>query len=142
GKEEEKEDSERAGAYAALHRYGDRQREGVETRVQGSIYRVELDVTHPLAFGYPDHYYTLKQDDDVYEFIREGGWNVGVIKKDDYVSGFTGNKAKERLRDGLIFGVEDMGRGKIIYMADDPLFRSFWENGKLLFCNAVFLVGQ
>jgi hypothetical protein len=29
-----------------------------------------------------------------------------------------------------------------VYMADDPLFRSFWENGKLLFCNAVFLVGQ
>jgi hypothetical protein len=42
----------------------------------------------------------------------------------------------------LIFGVEDMGRGEVIYMADDPLFRSFWENGKLLFCNAVFLVGQ
>jgi hypothetical protein len=28
------------------------------------------------------------------------------------------------------------------FVADDPLFRSFWENGKLLFCNAVFLVGQ
>jgi hypothetical protein len=128
--------------YSALHRYGDRQREEVAGSVPGSIYKVELDNTHPLAFGYPDHYYTLKQDDNVYEFIKEGGWNVGVIKKDNYVSGFTGNKAKERLKDGLIFGVQDMGRGKIVYMADDPLFRSFWENGKLLFCNAVFLVGQ
>jgi hypothetical protein len=141
-KEEEKEDSDKPVGYGALHRYGDRQREEVETTVPGAIYRVELDVTHPLAFGYPDHYYTLKQDDNVYEFIREGGWNVGVIRKDDYVSGFTGNKARERLRDGLIFGVQDMGRGRVIYMADDPLFRSFWENGKLLFCNAVFLVGQ
>ena len=128
--------------YSALHRYGDRQREEVMNSVPGSIYKVELDNSHPLAFGYPDHYYTLKEDDNVYEFIKEGGWNVGVIKKDNYVSGFTGNKAKERLKDGLIFGVQDMGRGKIVYMADDPLFRSFWENGKLLFCNAVFLVGQ
>ena len=128
--------------YSALRRYGNRERDEVVTSVPGSIYRVELDNSHPLAFGYPDHYYTLKQDDNVYEFIKDGGWNVGIIKKDNYVSGFTGNKAKEILKDGLIFGVEDMGRGEVIYMADDPLFRSFWENGKLLFSNAVFLVGQ
>jgi hypothetical protein len=132
----------RSDDYSLLHRYNDRQRDEVTNSVPGAIYRVELDNTHPLAFGYPDHYYTLKQDENVYEFIRDGGWNVGVIKKDNYVSGFTGNKAKEHLKDGLIFGVQDLGRGVIVYMADDPLFRSFWENGKLLFCNAVFLVGQ
>ena len=138
----QKEDAEQKEDYTLLRRYDDRQREEVMSSVPGAIYRVELDNTHPLAFGYPDHYYTLKQNDNVYEFIREGGWNVGVIRKDNYVSGFAGNKAKERLKDGLIFGVQDLGRGKVVYMADDPLFRSFWENGKLLFCNAVFLVGQ
>jgi len=136
------DDKKKDEDYSLLHHYGDRQREEVMSSVPGSIYRVELDNTHPLAFGYPDRYYTLKQDDNVYEFIKEGGWNVGVIKKDNYVSGFTGNKAKEKLKDGLIFGVQEMGRGEVVYLADDPLFRSFWENGKLLFCNAVFLVGQ
>ena len=140
-KEDEKEEN-RKEQYESLRRYGDRQREEVMNSVPGAIYRVELDNTHPLAFGYPDHYYTLKEDENGYEFIRDGGWNVGVLRKDNYVSGFTGNKAKERLRDGLIFGVQEMGRGKVVYMADDPLFRSFWENGKLLFCNAVFFVGQ
>jgi len=144
GQDEKKEDDKgkKDGDYSLLHRYGNRQRDEVVRSVPGSIYRVELDNSHPLAFGYPDHYYTLKQDDNVYEFIKEGGWNVGIIKKDNYVSGFTGNKAKEKLKDGVIFGVQEMGRGEIVYMADDPLFRSFWENGKLLFCNAVFLVGQ
>jgi hypothetical protein len=144
GSKGSKESTDKGGDddYSALHRYGDRQRDEVANSVPGSIYKVELDNSHPLGFGYPDYYYTLKEDDNVYEFIKEGGWNVGVIKKDNYVSGFTGNKAKERLKDGLIFGVQDMGRGKVVYMADDPLFRSFWENGKLLFCNAVFLVGQ
>jgi hypothetical protein len=140
--DQQKDDEDRKDDYSLLHRYDDRQREEVMRSVPGAIYRVELDNTHPLAFGYPDHYYTLKQDDNVYEFIREDGWNVGVIRKDNYVSGFAGNKAKERLKDGLIFGVQDLGRGTVVYMADDPLFRSFWENGKLLFCNAVFLVGQ
>jgi zinc carboxypeptidase len=142
---DEKKDDEKdkkTEDYSSLRRYGNREREEVGSSVPGAIYKVELDNSHPLAFGYPDHYYTLKQDDNVYEFIKDGGWNVGIIKKDNYVSGFTGNKAKAKLKDGLIFGVEDMGRGEVIYMADDPLFRSFWENGKLLFCNAVFLVGQ
>ena len=53
-----------------------------------------------------------------------------------------GSKLKDKLKDGLLFGVQDMGQGYVIYLADDPLFRSFWENGKLLFSNAVFMVGQ
>jgi hypothetical protein len=143
GEDKKDEDREKRPAdYGDLRRYDNRQREEVANSVPGSIYRVELDNTHPLAFGYPDHYYTLKQDDNVYEFIKEGGWNVGVVRKDGYVSGFTGNKAREKIKDGVIFGVQDQGRGTIVYMADDPLFRSFWENGKLLFCNGVFLVGQ
>jgi hypothetical protein len=139
-KEEDKE--KKTEDYSSLHRYENREREQVASSVPGSIYKLELDNSHPLAFGYPDHYYTLKQDDRVYEFIKEDGWNVGVIRKDNYISGFTGSKAKVKLKDGLIFGVQDLGRGEIVYLADDPLFRSFWENGKLLFCNAVFLVGE
>jgi hypothetical protein len=46
------------------------------------------------------------------------------------------------VQDATLFGVEDLGRGTVVYLADNPLFRSFWENGKLLFSNAVFLVGQ
>ena len=139
-KEEEKEKKDEGNP--SLRRYENRQRDEVANSVPGSIYKVELDNSHPLAFGYPDHYYTIKQDENLYEFLKDGGWNIGVIRKDNYVSGFTGVKAKEKLKDGLLFGVQEMGRGKTIYMADDPLFRSFWENGKLLFCNGVFLVGQ
>jgi hypothetical protein len=36
----------------------------------------------------------------------------------------------------------EMGNGAVTIFADDPIFRLFWENGKLLFCNAVFLVGN
>ena len=46
------------------------------------------------------------------------------------------------IKDNLIFGVHDSGRGRIIYLADNPLFRGFWYGGKLLFGNAVFIVGS
>jgi hypothetical protein len=102
---------------------------------------VNLDITHPLAFGYPGYYYTLKQDDNIYEFMKDG-WNVGVIKKENQVAGFVGANLQPKLKDGLLFGVQTMGNGSITYLADNVMFRSFWENGKLMFCNAVFLVGQ
>jgi hypothetical protein len=128
--------------YAPLQTYEDRESDFISSSIPGSIFKVELDNTHPLAFGYPDYYYTLKRDDAMYEFIKEGGWNVGVIKKDNQVSGFVGTRLKEKLKDGLVFGVQGIGQGAAIYFADNVLFRSFWENGKLMFCNAVFLVGQ
>ena len=65
-----------------------------------------------------------------------------MMKKDAYVAGFVGSKVKPKIKDALLLGVQDFGGGHIIYFAEDPLFRSFWENGKLLLCNAVFLVGH
>lgn len=141
-KEEEKKDGEKKEPYVALKSYGNRERESVSQFIPGAIYKVQLDKTHPLAFGYPDYYYTLKQNDKLVTYIESGGWNVGVLKTDNYLTGFVGAQTKAKLKDGLIFGVKEMGAGELVLMTDNPLFRSFWENGKLLFGNAVFLVGQ
>jgi hypothetical protein len=140
-KEEAKKSEKDVDPYEDLRVYENREREQVQSNIPGAIYKVNLDNTHPLAFGFPEFYYTLKLDDKVYQYLKPG-WNVGVLKKDNYVTGFVGAQARKKLVDGLLFGVQDMGSGSVVYMADDPLFRSFWENGKLLFSNAVFMVGH
>ena len=141
-KGEETDKKEEVDSYAVLKRFEDRERDFIPSSTPGALFRVELDNTHPLAYGYPRVYYTLKLDENIYEFIKEGGWNVGVVKKDSEVAGFVGAKLRKKLKDGLIFGVQQMGEGSVTYLADNLLFRNFWENGKLMFCNAVFLVGQ
>ena len=102
---------------------------------------MEIDNTHPLGYGYPNYYYTLKLNENAYEYLREG-WNVGIIKKTQPVAGFVGNKVKANLKDAVLLGELPIGKGSVVFFADDPLFRSFWENGKMLFTNAVFFVGQ
>lgn len=129
-------------SYAYLRKYGNRERDDLPNSTPGSIFKVQLDNTHPLAFGYPEYYYTLKQNDAIYEFIKKGGWNVGIIKKEKQVAGFVGSNLSTKLKDGLLFGTQELGNGNITYLADNVLFRSFWENGKLMFVNAAFLVGQ
>jgi len=141
-KEDDSTDKKDKDPYSALRHFDNRERDGISNTTPGSIYKVELDNTHPLAFGYPSYYYTLKMDNNIYEFLKDGGWNVGVIKKDNPVAGFVGNKLKDKLKDGLLFGIQYTGRGSVTFLADNLLFRNFWQNGKLMFCNAVFLTGR
>ncbi|HMP95263.1 MAG TPA: zinc carboxypeptidase, partial [Phnomibacter sp.] len=143
GLTEKKTEDEKAKPddYKLLRKYADRERDYLVYNNPGSIYRIELDNTHPLAFGYPNTYFTLKSDDAVYEFMKEG-WNVGVVKKGGAVAGFAGKEVKKKLVDGTLFGALPLGRGQILFMADDVLFRNFWENGKLMVANALFMTGR
>ena len=47
-----------------------------------------------------------------------------------------------KIKDALMIGEQPSGSGDIIYLPDNPIFRSFWESGKLLLSNAIFLAGQ
>ena len=137
-KDDKKDDKE---PYADIKLYENRERDGIVNNMPGAIYKVELDNSHPLAFGYGKNYFSLKLSGDIYEFMKSG-WNVGIIKKESQAAGFVGSRTKERIKDGTVLGVQSLGGGSIVFFADDPIFRNFWENGKMLLCNAVFLVGQ
>lgn len=137
------EDKEKKSVdYKLLTSYKERENNYISNNTPGAIFKVDIDNSHPLMFGYPDYYYTLKTSPNLYSFMEGGGWNVGVLKKAEPVSGFVGYKLDPVLKDGWIFGVQNLGRGSITYLTDDVLFRNFWQNGKLIMVNAVFLVGQ
>jgi hypothetical protein len=135
--DDESEDEE-----SRLRVYGDSSRERAMSSTPGSIFRTTLDLTHPLAYGFEsDAYFSLKTDASAFDYLSSG-WNVGTVQEDAHMSGFAGQLAKENLEGSLTFGVQSMGSGDVIYMVDNPLFRGFWENGKLLVANALFFVGQ
>ena len=125
-----------------LSPYEEQIRDQASSRVPGSIFNVSVDNSHPLAYGYGSTYFSLKTDADTYEYL-DSGWNVGTVQSANAnLSGFAGHKAKQELEDTLSFGVQTHGSGQVVYFIDNPLFRGFWENGKLLIANAVFLVGN
>jgi Zinc carboxypeptidase len=124
-----------------LRTYDAAERKSISEFMPGAIYKTTLDKSHPLAFGLGDVYYSLRENNLRFGFL-EDGWNVGVIKgKAKPVQGFAGFKANKKLDNSLVFGVEEKGQGQVIYFVDNPLFRCFWENGKMVFANAVFIVG-
>jgi len=118
--------------------YADREKEGIKNAITGAIFKSTIDNTHPLGFGYENHYFSLKRQSTSYEYLEKGS-NVGYFAADaSKVSGYAGEYALENIPNSLLIGTENKGRGKIVYMVDNPLFRSFWQNGKMLFVNALF----
>jgi hypothetical protein len=117
--------------------YAELERNDISSAIYGSIYSVNIDTTHPLAFGYDKNYFSLKNSATSYQILSEG--TVGNLPKESKpLAGFSGSEAIKRQSESLIFGMENLGSGSVIYIVDNPLYRGFWENGKLWIINAVF----
>lgn len=139
-KRNESDDLEDKNEKDLLIPYADREEESTKDFITGSIFKISMDNTHPLAFGFGKEYYTLKLGSDSYSFLEEG-YNVGYIKDEPkVVSGFVGERAGAGLKNSIVFAQAKKGRGSVVYLTDDVIFRTFWQNGKLILANAVFMV--
>ena len=128
---------------AREQRYADRSRDRAPDGNPGAVYRVKVDNTHPLAFGFGDTSFVLRRGARHPAIMTgSGNWNVGIIQKDGRVSGHTGYRAEPLVEGSLAFGVQSEGSGEWVFLPDDPLFRGFWQSGLQLFANAVFMARQ
>nr|WP_321222963.1 M14 metallopeptidase family protein [uncultured Psychroserpens sp.] len=122
--------------------YADRERDYTKNLITGAIFKTDVDHTHPMAYGYDNSYFTLKLGSSSYSLL-EKGYNVAYLGDNPKnVSGYAGQQALKKLNNSLIFGEQRMGSGSVIYMVDNVMFRSFWENGKLFFVNSIFFVNN
>jgi len=118
--------------------YAEKGRDDFDDAIPGAIYKVDIDQTHPLTLGL-DRYYTLVTAEKIYEPLVEG-WNVGMLKQGAYVTGIAGKNVQKKIETGLLYGVQPIGKGNVVYLGSNVLFRLFWESGKQMFTNAVFMV--
>lgn len=135
--EDRSEDDPAADADEWLKPYGQRSQEYATRSLPGAVFKVQLDATHPLAYGLGDTYYALKYSTGAYPYLQ-GAWNVGTYPTGKPLSGFTGYRAQEEIRQTLAIGQESYGRGDLVYLVDSPVFRGFWRGGHLLLANAIF----
>jgi hypothetical protein len=124
-----------------LDSFTDMERKGISDLIPGAIFKIKMDNTHPLAYGFSTIYNGLKTNTLHYASMKETQ-NVGVIENNVEYIGFAGYKAKNALKNSTQIAAQQMGKGQIIYLADNPVFRGFWNQGKLLLSNAIFMSGN
>jgi hypothetical protein len=121
--------------------YAGAERRFVQNFVPGCVVKIKLDTSNPLAYGMDSHYFTLKTNSYTYPLLKDC-WNVGHTGKNPKIYGFMGSNIKKRISETAVFAIEQKGSGAVIYLLDNVLFRSFWENGKDIFTNAIFFGGK
>lgn len=122
--------------------YQEGERVAISGGAAGAIFEITMDTTHPLGYGTGGKYYTLKNNSSRFAYLSNGV-NAGIIADDEaYRTGYIGYKIKSKMSGSMAIGAERAGRGQIVYFVDDPIFRGFWESGKLVLSNAIFMVGQ
>ena len=92
-----------------------------------------------MAAGYSSNYFSLKTNARAYALLEDYGTVAYLPKNTKPFAGFSGDKAIELQSESLLVGTERYGRGSVVYLVDNPLYRNFWENGKLWLVNAIFM---
>ena len=113
------------------------ERSSLSDEIPGAIFQCVLDIGNPLSFGLGEHYWTLRAGTLQFDWLRGSG-NAIFLDDTPHFFGFAGYKALPTTRRTLVAGQESLGAGSIVYLPDNPLFRSFWYTGKVLFANALF----
>lgn len=109
--------------------------------VGGAIFEVDLDLTHPLAFGYTDNKLPVYKNNEVWLAPSKNPYNtVAKYTDEPHIDGFISKDNLEKhLKPSASVVVSKLGSGRIIYFADNPNFRGSWYGTNKLFLNALFL---
>ena len=110
-------------------------------QVGGIILNVDLDVTHPLAFGYRDHQIPVYKNNTIWLKPSKNEYaTVAQYSKNALVDGFiTKKNTEEFLNHAASLVVSKLGGGRVVMFADNPNFRGSWYGTNKLFLNAIFL---
>ncbi len=109
--------------------------------VGGIIVSVDLDRTHPLAFGYRNTSIPVYKNNEVWLGPSKNAYStVAKYSRNPHIDGFI---TKDNLENYLIPSasllVSCLGKGRVVLFADNPNFRGSWYGTNRLFLNAIFL---
>jgi hypothetical protein len=105
----------------------------------GAIFMGNLDITHPLGFGYTSRELPVYRNTSV--FIEPGKSPFNTVIKytaQPLLSGYIHPTNLLKVRNGVSLQVSSVGQGRAILFVDDPAFRGYWNGTNKLFFNALF----
>ena len=107
-------------------------------QIGGSIWQADLDTTHPLAFGYFDRRLAVWRDHTLFfESSANRYSTVAQLTAEPHMSGYISDENLERLRGSPSVVIDQLGRGSVVLLIDNPNFRGYWLGTNRLFLNAL-----
>jgi hypothetical protein len=120
--------------------YGDSVENIGKERVGGAIFKVDLDLTSPLAFGYHNKSIPVYRNSNVWLSPSKNPYaTVAKYNQNPHIDGFiTDKNLNTYLKKSASLIVSKLGSGRVVMFADNPNFRGAWYGTNKLFFNALF----
>jgi hypothetical protein len=119
--------------------YVDRRKESSLKTISGAIFNAEIDITHPLCFGYSSNELPVfKSGNSVANSLKVNYAEPVKFTSNPYLSGFVSDKNLDRIKNAPIVSIQSLGKGKLISYHDNMVFRGIWLGTNKLFSNSVF----
>lgn len=113
-------------------------------QVGGAIFEVDLDITHPLGFGYRNSKLPVYKNNEVFIKPSKSAYStVAKYTEDAHIDGYISDDNYENLlKPSASVIVSRIGGGRVVMFADNPNFRGAWYGTNRMFLNAIFLGGE
>lgn len=108
-------------------------------QMSGAIFGADVDLTHPLAYGYTKPTLSLFKANKVFMEKSKNPYATPFYYSDNPLqSGWVSKANLNAIKNSAAVIVNTVGSGRVINIADNPNFRAFWLGGTRLFMNAIF----
>ena len=119
--------------------YTDREQIDGAQQIRGAIFGADVDLTHPLAYGYNQKTVSLFKANRVFmEKSKNPFATPFYYGSKPLQSGWVSKENSDVIKNSAAVIVNTIGNGRVINIADNPNFRAFWLGGSKLFMNAIF----
>jgi hypothetical protein len=120
--------------------FGDKRALAAKKLIAGSVYKANVDLSHPLMFGFESTTLPLfktsnmimKQSDNVFN-------EVATYTDKPLVAGYTADELQSMISETSAIVVKPIGRGVVIGFVDNIHFRGYWDGTNKLMSNSLFM---
>ncbi|MEQ8434330.1 MAG: M14 family metallopeptidase [Oceanicaulis sp.] len=111
-----------------------------EVSISGALFETQVDITHPLAFGYRDPMLAVHRIGTDAFALSDNPFALPVryAERDPILSGYASEANRDMLAGAGMMHAERRGGGSVILFADNPVFRAYMKGSARLVTNALF----
>ena len=125
-------DGQRLAYVEASERSGARQ-------IGGSVYEAQLDITHPIGFGYQRNRLNVYRNHAIFMKPSSSPYSTVVAYSNQaQLDGYVHQDWLLYIQESASVLVSPVGRGRAISFVDNPNFRGFWYGTNKMMLNAIF----
>lgn len=106
----------------------------------GAIFKTNIDITHPIGFGYTQNEIPVYKNNNVWLSPSENEYStISKYTANPHLDGYISSKnLNEFMKNAASCVVSQIGQGRVILFADDPVFRGTLYSTDRMLTNAVF----